>query len=89
MAKCRTYVNRKDALNKNTSNEEEERKTKNTHEKKSGGRIGIGNEIERRIPSSRRKTYVHVSRIYIARGVSQYSLVLFQFIAISYLLLFT
>jgi hypothetical protein len=48
---CRTYINRKDALNTKIPSEEEERKTKNTLEEKSGGRIGIGNKIERRIPS--------------------------------------
>jgi len=49
---CRTYISRKDALNIKTSNEEDERKTKNTLEEKSGGRLGIGKEIRRRIANS-------------------------------------
>jgi len=70
VAKCRKYINRKDALNTKTSSEEEERKTKNTLEEKIGGTIGIGNETERRISGSRHKTYLHVARIYtpIARS---------------------
>ena len=42
-----------------------------------GGSIGIGNEIKRRIRSSSHKTYLNFARLYVAKGVLQYSLALF------------
>jgi hypothetical protein len=69
---CWAYINRKDALNTKPSSEEEERKTKNTLEGKNGGRVGIGNKIERRIPGSSHKNYLRVARTYITGGALRY-----------------
>jgi hypothetical protein len=62
VAICRTYIIRKEALNIRASSEEEERKTKNKPEKKSGRRRGIAKEIGRRIPISSHKNLL-VARI--------------------------